>query len=150
MKEKLVQALGKSGCCHALTPGTPHPDPGLSGFPSAWTDASDGGGNELLVTGTGAWSKSVRATKVIRHSSLSPLLLRFAARASQESLAAAAGDRVLEHVCEVSGSTASLAVSRPGTAGIQPATEQPAAAATDPAGKPGTFWSYSQLTHSIV
>ncbi|XP_062262483.1 olfactory receptor 8G17-like [Platichthys flesus] len=32
-------------------------------------------------------------------------------------------------VCEVSGSTASLAVSRPGTAGDQPVTEQPAAAA---------------------
>ncbi|CAB1433805.1 unnamed protein product [Pleuronectes platessa] len=45
-----------SGCCHALTPGTPHPDPGLSGFPSAWTDASDGGGNELLVTDTGSCS----------------------------------------------------------------------------------------------
>ncbi|TNN25835.1 hypothetical protein EYF80_064033 [Liparis tanakae] len=27
-----------SGCCHALTPGTPHSDPGLPGFPSAWTD----------------------------------------------------------------------------------------------------------------
>ncbi|CAB1417871.1 unnamed protein product [Pleuronectes platessa] len=35
----------------------------------------------------------------------------------------AAGDRV----CEVSGSTASLAVSRPGTARIQPPTEQPSA-----------------------
>ncbi|CAB1417880.1 unnamed protein product [Pleuronectes platessa] len=27
-----------SGCCHVLTPGTPHPDPGLSGFPSPWTE----------------------------------------------------------------------------------------------------------------
>ncbi|TNN56731.1 hypothetical protein EYF80_033076 [Liparis tanakae] len=31
-------SMSQSGCCHALTPGTPHPDPGLSGFPSAWTD----------------------------------------------------------------------------------------------------------------
>ncbi|CAB1456742.1 unnamed protein product [Pleuronectes platessa] len=34
-----------------------------------------------------------------------------------------------EPVCEVSGTIASLAVSRPGTARIQPATEQPAATA---------------------
>ncbi|CAB1457428.1 unnamed protein product [Pleuronectes platessa] len=44
-----------------------------------------------------------------------------------------------EPVCEVSGSTASLAVSSPGTAGVQPATEQPSARCRPtPAGKPGT------------
>ncbi|CAB1444918.1 unnamed protein product [Pleuronectes platessa] len=28
----------QSSYCHALTPGTPDTDPGLSGFPSRWTD----------------------------------------------------------------------------------------------------------------
>ncbi|CAB1436350.1 unnamed protein product, partial [Pleuronectes platessa] len=97
---------------------------------------SEGGGNELLVTGTGSCSSGCVKQICTGHKSYKaqlspPLLLRFTARASQERLSAAAGDRgggVLEHVsvCEVSVSIASLAVSRPGTAGIQPATEQPA------------------------
>ncbi|CAB1430038.1 unnamed protein product [Pleuronectes platessa] len=80
---------------------------------------------------------------------LSPplLLLCFAARESQERFSAerapkhgynAAGDRDCGKVCEVSGSIASLAVSRPVTAGDQPTTEQPAAAADDAGRQAGT------------
>ncbi|CAB1441396.1 unnamed protein product [Pleuronectes platessa] len=61
---------------------------------------SEGGGNELLVTGTGSCSSVCVEQICTGHKSykaqLSPplllLLLRFAARASQERLSAAAGD----------------------------------------------------------
>ncbi|CAB1442454.1 unnamed protein product [Pleuronectes platessa] len=66
---------------------------------------SDGGGNELLVTGTDSCSSGCVEQICTGHKSykaqLSPplllLLLRFATRASQERLSAAAGDHgVLE------------------------------------------------------
>ncbi|CAB1417789.1 unnamed protein product [Pleuronectes platessa] len=74
--------------------GSRRRSPGLSGFPSAWTDASDGGGNELLVTGTGSCSSGCLEQICTGHKSYKAqlraplLLLRIAARASQERLSA--------------------------------------------------------------
>ncbi|CAB1454168.1 unnamed protein product [Pleuronectes platessa] len=111
---------------------------------------SNGGGNELMVTGTGACSLGYVEQICTGHkrykAQLSPplLILCFAVRASQERLSAerapkhgynAAGDWDCSKVCEASGSIASLAVSRRGT---NPSPSSRLLLPTTPAGKPGT------------